>query len=158
MKCATQQHWLVKFIIITDTCQPEFVFFIFLGLSIIQSQLPDCSTDCLPLLVNHLFLVLPVLQIITSPSRRQQMFSPWLSSCEPVGHVALQILRHVEIHVLPLVKQQEIAVSTCIERFSGYLSNVNLHLKITSSGWNAGWRVIWDSEPWYIIIQAMVFS
>ena len=87
-------------------------FFIFLGLSVIQSQLPDCSTDCVPLLVNHLFLVLPILQVITSPSRQQQMFSPWLSSSEPVGHVALQILRHVEIHVLPLVKHQEIVVST----------------------------------------------
>lgn len=112
-------------------------FLIFLGLSITQSQLPECSTDCLPLLVNHLFLVLPILQIISSPSRQQQTFSPWLSSSEPMGHVALQILRHVEVHVLPLVKQQESVVSTCIDRLSGCPSSVNLHERITWSSRNA---------------------
>lgn len=117
---------LIMLIIITGTCQPEFVcffFFIFLGLSIIQSQLPECSADCLPLLVNHLFLVLPILQIITSPPRQQQTFSPWISSSESVGGVALQILRHVEVHVLPVVKQQESVVS--IDRIRGCLSSDN---------------------------------
>ena len=101
------------------------MFFIFLGLSIIQSQLPECSTvgNCLPLLVNHLFLVLPILQIITSPPRQQQTFSPWISSTGSAGHVALQILKHVEVHVLPLVKQKDIMVSTSLHITSTVLSS-----------------------------------
>ena len=36
-----------------------------------------------------------------------------------------------------------------IERFSGCLSSVNLHVRITWSDWNAGKGFIWDSKPWY---------
>lgn len=49
------------------------------------------------------------------------MSSPWIPSSQSVGCIALQILRHVEVHVLPLVKQQE-SVMVSINRLSQSLN------------------------------------
>lgn len=81
-----------------------------------QTQTPDCLTDCPSMAVNHLHLVLPILQIIASPPR--QTFNVWTPSSQSIGCLAVQILKHIEMYTVPVIKQlrnqQESMVCTCI--------------------------------------------
>ena len=68
-----------------------------------QSQSPDCMTDSLAVAASRVLLVLPILQIITSPAR--QLFTVWTPSYQSVSSMALQILRHVELQIVPMVRE-----------------------------------------------------
>lgn len=68
-----------------------------------QSQTPDCMMDSLPEAISCLLLVLPILQIIASPAR--QSFTVWTPSYQSVISMAVQILRHVELHIVPMIRK-----------------------------------------------------
>lgn len=96
----TINNLLIYFMFHFEQLLSHFTF-IFQGLSILETEAPDCPS----IAVNHLLLVLPVLQIIASPPR--QTFSVYAPSSQSVSCIALQILRHVEVHTLPMIKQWE---------------------------------------------------
>ncbi|XP_022783954.1 focadhesin-like isoform X5 [Stylophora pistillata] len=99
-----------------------------LCLSTMQSQLKHFKPECLFLPISHLFLVQPILQIITSPPR--QTFSTKMqgSTGQSLHSKALQILGFVEHNVLPLIKQNQ-TTSKATGNTQHYSSSLSLCIR-----------------------------
>ena len=83
-------------------------------------------TGCRYIAVNHLLLVLPILQVITSPPRESVWTTP---SSQSIGFIAVQILRHIEIHILSMSRQLKNEMESLVS-FDSLGWKINFILKL----------------------------
>lgn len=88
----------------------KIFIFLHVGLSTVQTQLKHFKPDCLFLPVSHLFLVQPILQIITSPPRQTFSIRMQGGTVHSLHCKALKILGFVENNVIPLIEENQTKV------------------------------------------------
>ncbi|XP_027059446.1 focadhesin-like [Pocillopora damicornis] len=131
--------------LLLDSLGDCYIHILQLCLSTVQTQLKHFKPDCLFLPVSHLFLVQPILQIITSPPRQTFSIRMQGGTVHSLHCKALKILGFVENNVIPLIEENQTktignthqhyasALSLCIRQMTACAEEMIILIRNTKS-------------------------